>query len=566
VLELVEGPTLADRIERGPIPLDEALSIARQIAEALGAAHEQGIVHRDLKPANIKLRPDGTIKVLDFGLAKALDAGTAAIDPSQSGTIMNPAMTGVGVILGTAAYMSPEQAKGRAADKRSDIWGFGCVLYEMLSGRRAFEAEDVADTLAAVLRGEPDWRALPDETPVSIRTLIRACLEKDRRQRLPDVSAALFVVTHQDSLAATVAAPTPASRIPMWRRSIPAVLAVAGAAAVSGYVVWTMNPLPPQAVTRSTIALSTGDYFSSTGRKLVALSLDGTHLVYSANQQLYVRALDQLESEPLRGTEGLGLNPFLSPDGRWIGFWQDRQLNSQAVIFSSGRNAEVAPGSRRLFRQAADGSGAVEQLTQPETAQWPYPYSVTPDGTGLVFADQLPPVGQPGETGDLMLLPLAGDRRPEPLLQTSFAEVNGEVSPDGRWLAYQSNESGREEVYVRPFPKAGTGKWQISTSGGTRPAWGRNGRELFYVSMGALMSVPVTAASTFVAGSATRLFDGPYLFDVAARPGRTYDVSPDGQRFLMIKEADTTDEPAPFARIILVQNWFEELKRRVPRN
>src|SRR5499433_879971 len=174
VLELVDGATLADRIAKGPIPLDEALLVAKQIAEALEAAHELGIIHRDLKPANIKLRDDGTVKVLDFGLAKALEPASA-VSPAltASPTITTPAqMTGVGMILGTAAYMSPEQAKGRPADKRSDIWAFGCVLYEMLTGKRAFEGEDVSDTLANVLRGEPDWTALPKEVSPAVRILI----------------------------------------------------------------------------------------------------------------------------------------------------------------------------------------------------------------------------------------------------------------------------------------------------------------------------------------------------------------------------------------------------------
>src|SRR5215467_8029945 len=185
VLELVEGPTLADRIAKGPIPLDEALPIAKQIAKALEAAHEQGIIHRDLKPANIKLRDDGTVKVLDFGLAKAMEPASA-ISPmlTASPTITTPAqMTGVGMILGTAAYMSPEQAKGRPADQRSDVWAFGCVLYEMLVGRRAFEGDDVNDTLAGVLRGEPDWNPLPSRTSPQIHELLHGCLAKDRMQR-----------------------------------------------------------------------------------------------------------------------------------------------------------------------------------------------------------------------------------------------------------------------------------------------------------------------------------------------------------------------------------------------
>src|SRR5262245_48359214 len=197
VIELIEGPTLADRIAKGAVPIDEALPIAKQIAAALEAAHAQGIIHRDPKPANIKVRSDGTVKVLDFGLAKAMEP-TSAMSPhvSQSPTITTPAMmTGIGVILGTAAYMSPEQAKGRTADKRSDIWAFGCVLYEMLTGTRAFEGEDVTDTLAAVLRGDPDWTALPADTPSSTRILLKRCLAKDRKQRIADISIAHFLLT-----------------------------------------------------------------------------------------------------------------------------------------------------------------------------------------------------------------------------------------------------------------------------------------------------------------------------------------------------------------------------------
>ena len=189
VMELVEGPTLADRITHGPIPVDEALPMAKQIAEALEAAHEQGIIHRDLKPANIKVRPDGTVKVLDFGLAKALEpAGAISPSLSQSPTITSPAMmTGVGVLLGTAAYMSPEQARGKVVDKRTDIWAFGCVLYEMLTGQRAFPGEDVTDTLAAVVRSEPQWDALPDTISPSLRVFVRRCLHKDVKQRVGDI-------------------------------------------------------------------------------------------------------------------------------------------------------------------------------------------------------------------------------------------------------------------------------------------------------------------------------------------------------------------------------------------
>ena len=239
VLELVDGPTLADRITQGPIPIDEALPIARQIAEAFEAAHEQGIIHRDLKPANIKVRLDGTVKVLDFGLAKLIESngppqggpyvpGDRSVrlpwpakspggqpDLTASPTITTPAMTMAGVILGTAAYMSPEQAKGRTADKRSDIWAFGCVLFEMLMGRRAFEGEDVSDTLAAVLRAEPDWNALPTDTPERIRALLRRCLRRDSQQRLPHIAVARYEIDE-----ASTESPAAPSSARYWRRAI----------------------------------------------------------------------------------------------------------------------------------------------------------------------------------------------------------------------------------------------------------------------------------------------------------------------------------------------------------
>src|SRR5262249_24592542 len=249
VLELVDGPTLADRIAQGPILLDETLAIAKQIAEALEAAHEQGIIHRDLKPANVKLRPDGTVKGLDFGLAKAIEPTSAASAMvTGSPTITTPAMmTGVGMILGTAAYMSPEQAKGRPADKRSDVWAFGCVLYEMLTGKRPFEGEDVSDTLAAVLRADPDWHALPMELSPSVALLVRRCLERDRRRRIGDVSTIRFLLDEQ-----LPSAPPPAAEqiAPRPSRSILAAAAVGlmiVAAMLGGVVAWNARPtaVPP---------------------------------------------------------------------------------------------------------------------------------------------------------------------------------------------------------------------------------------------------------------------------------------------------------------------------------
>ncbi len=245
VMELVEGPTLADRVAQGPIELDEALAIARQIAEALSAAHDQGIVHRDLKPANIKVREDGTVKVLDFGLAKlaALEGHeSVSAQSAHQPTVTTPAMTLAGVIMGTAAYMSPEQTKGRPADKRSDVWAFGAVVYEMLTARRAFDGDDVSETLANVLKTEPDWTALPATVPPHIRRLLQRCLAKDRRQRVADMSVALFVLSDDGALAAHATSQSGALVVPpprpLWRRLLVPILAVAGTAAAVAAAMW----------------------------------------------------------------------------------------------------------------------------------------------------------------------------------------------------------------------------------------------------------------------------------------------------------------------------------------
>src|SRR5262245_45657385 len=257
VMELVEGEDLAQRIARGAIPIDEALPIAKQIADALEAAHEQGIIHRDLKPANIKVRPDGTVKVLDFGLAKALEPAGGAPNVTQSPTITTPAMTQAGMILGTAAYMSPEQAKGLAADKRSDVWAYGCVLYEMLTGKRAFEGEDVSDTLAVVLRGEPDWSALPTNVSPAIVELIRGCVDKDRRRRIGDLSTARFILDH----AGYAPAAPPAPAVSRIGRAGMVAVAVAATAAITTYATRTLTrtSTPSLPLARFTISLPSGD-------------------------------------------------------------------------------------------------------------------------------------------------------------------------------------------------------------------------------------------------------------------------------------------------------------------
>jgi serine/threonine-protein kinase len=826
VLELVEGETLAAKLEgtRGlGLGIHESLAVARQIADALQAAHEKGIIHRDLKPANIAFTLDGQVKVLDFGLAKH-DAGSAGSSAAAGpvGMTHSPtitfAHTQVGVILGTAAYMSPEQAKGRAADKRSDVWAFGCVLYEMLTGTRAFDGEDVTDIIAAVVRGEPDWSALPRDLSGQLRRLLERCLEKDRRQRIADIAVAQFLLTET-----TVPAQAPVTRSRQRTVAASAAGLIIGVAATA-IAAWMMLPRPlaaPLPVRFTIVPAATQTIALQGGDRKVAISADGARVVYrltvGSQPTLFTRALNELDAHPLSGPGGR--DPFMSPDGRWIAYFTATDLRKVAVsggppvtickldaqsrgaswadddtiIFSvadpraglqrvsagggaptvlttaDGAKNEIAhafphvlpganavlftissgaidtaqiavldlksrqhkillrggtdakyvdsghliyaaggglravrfdlsrleilgdsvpvldqtmtevtgaadydvsrrgnlvfvpggaaaptaqarslvwvdrqgreepinapprayaiprvspdgtrvaldvrdqsndiwiwdlarqtltplnldpgvdmspvwtPDSRRivwtssraggnpnLYWQAADGTGTPERLTTSAPAQ--FPVSMSPDGTrvALFTGTEL------GGGLDLNVLTL--DRtvalppkmRTEPLIQSTATKFNPEISPDGRWIALQSNESGQPQIYVRPFPAVDGGRWQISPDGGTRPAWSRNGRELFYLNANDLLTaVSVVTGATFTAGKPVKVLNTRYYAGSTTRGYdlRGYDVSPDGQRFLMVKENAPANTPrSPSAAIIVVLNWAEELKQRL---
>ena len=341
VLELVEGPTLADRIAQGPIPIDEALPIAKQIAEALEAAHEAGVIHRDLKPANIKVRDDGTVKVLDFGLAKALDPAPGG-DPSQSPTL-TAAATQMGVIIGTAAYMSPEQAAGRTVDQRGDIWSFGVVLFEMLAGQRVFTG-DVSHVLASVLKTDPDWKTLPQATPAPLRRLMRRCLVRDPKRRLRDIGEARIGVEEAASAPSDtgIVASVSTTQLHAWQRPVPAAIGLLAAVAISSLVVWSLvrpGPMIPAEVTHFAVPVEGGHEMYLGECPRLSLSPDGRTLAYVAAGQLHLRALGSLDSAAMAGTVDAE-SPFFSPDGRSVGFVQDGDLKSVSV--DGGPITEIA--------------------------------------------------------------------------------------------------------------------------------------------------------------------------------------------------------------------------------
>jgi Tol biopolymer transport system component len=782
VLELVEGPTLAERLAVRRMPLDEALAIAGRLAEAIEAAHARGILHRDLKPANIKVLDDGAIKILDFGLAKALSPGPGAVDPDLSAPSS-------GLILGTAAYMSPEQIRGQELDERADIWAFGCVLFEMLTAGRAFPGDSAPEVLGRVLQREPDFDRLPPSTPESIRRLLRRCLEKNPRRRLGFVGDAMLEI-------ADAAPPEPQAKPVRWPAGQIAAI-VAAIAAIASVAVIALRPASaPRPVARFTLPIPSGDVPVTGFQPFVAVSPDGRTIVYRARRngvvQLFRRGLQDADPVPIAGTDN-GTSPFFSPDGRWLGFDSDGVLKRleftggppviicdapggvtaawrpddtivfatntsrvlQAVPASGGQPAaltaldstrgdtlhllpqvlpdgrstlftivsgasrhvavrldsgevrvlvegtngrymqsghlvfwrdgslwatrfdprrlavagaavpmpldiqdtdnsvlhfDIAPdgsivylpagedgsvqrlvwfdrkgaetpvdlaprpyvrialspdGSRLafamrergntdvwvadtvrdvinrltfeptietapiwspdarsvsfrseregpgIFRRDAQGAGPIERLTETD-GPIHSPYSWTPDGRTLLFAifrsfrhQAIASVAPP-------------DRAIRVLLDGNFAQLDPQVSRDSRWLAYQSDESGRFEVYVRPYPAVESGRWQVSTRGGTSPRWSPAGDELFFVTEEGLFVVPVKSGATFLTEPPRFLFK---VKPFGGRLGADFEVSPDGRRFMFI--LDGPPAAASPAHLVFVQHWVEELRARL---
>jgi serine/threonine-protein kinase len=341
VMELVEGETLQERIRRGPIPVAEALKIAKQIIEALETAHEKAVIHRDLKPGNVMLTSDGKVKVLDFGLAKALE-GASTQEAANSPTLMSMAATNAGVILGTAGYMSPEQVRGHATDQRSDVFSFGCVLYEMLTGRQTFQGETVTDIVAYVVAREPDYSLLPSNLHKRLKDALVRCLAKNRKDRWHAI-ADLRV-----ELEAIIADPqgksiTAAAQQPLWRRTIPVAVAVVLTAAITAAMTWNLRPQPDRKqIARYSVSLPTEQDFTRAGRQIIAISHDGNNVVYVANNQLYLKAIGEMEAKPILGSNQDVSAPTFSPDGQWIAFTAVAERKLKKIPLAGGASVTLA--------------------------------------------------------------------------------------------------------------------------------------------------------------------------------------------------------------------------------
>jgi serine/threonine protein kinase len=805
VLEYVKGKTLQAKLSKGPLPVEEVLGVCRQIAEALEAAHEKGVIHRDLKPANVMITAEEKVKILDFGLAKGLVDEGRSVDSSQSPTLTE-AMTQPGVILGTSAYMSPEQARGKTVDKRADIWAFGCILYECSTGKKAFEGGTVSDTLASVLAREPEWQSLPQIFHPRIRLLLERCLKKEPNNRCRDIGDARLdiqeVLADPSGMYVKPVAMEEPQKKP--RTMLPwLAVAVVLTALITGAVIWHLkstSPLVPPPVTRFIHELDNNQQFNNLLERNLAISPDGKQFVYSTNMGLCLRSMDQLDTRLLPGTIE-AQNPFFSPDGQWIGYWSsaDKKIekisisggapvpltnaaptgfiawiaddaivygesgkgimqisenggtpeiilkadgreifspqilpDGKSILFThlisrqqvkvmvqsleSGMNKELFSGDTAYYlstghivyalgndllavhfdpdklkttggsfpvvkgvlratsapQYAVSDSGTLiyaagtatssqrnlvwvdrngnEELLEAEPKSYTGPrispdgmqLAVTvdayatediwiwdmdrkmltpltseaagtyaplwsPDGKQIAYASlngvnsgvylkavdeagggrllcsasgirlipytwsdngkalMLMEITPTGTNAGIVTLSMEGDSKPKPLLLDKHAERRPQVSPDGQLLAYTSNMSGKNEVYVRQFPKIDGRRLKASKNGGQNPLWSPDGRELFYRSGDAVMAVAVETEPMLSLGTPVILFRDIYAGFTTDISATTWDISPDGKRFLMMKDTATESaEETARDRIIAVLNWFEELKERVP--
>ena len=477
VLELVPGEDLAERLKRGPLPVDEAIDVARQIAEALEEAHERGVVHRDLKPGNVKVTPDGKVKVLDFGLAKAWSpdpSSGSAPDMSQSPTLAHTG-TAAGVILGTAAYMSPEQARGKAVDKRSDIWSFGALLHEMLAGQPLFAGETVSDVLAAVLTREPDWRALPAATPASVRRLLERCLERDPKRRLRDIGEARLAL----SAPALEEAERDAASRSESRRGTKAlwpalVLVLATALAFAGGYQLRRAPAPaPGAVGSDTTVRQLT--FEPGLEAEPSFSPDGNYLAYTTNDRgsldVVVLPVDGGELRRVAATRADEAQPAWSPDGTRIAFVsaQDRGGRLGAVAGLNAMSPFVQGLGADVFIVPSAGGPAVKLVAHAAQPAW------TPDGRSIVFSSD--------RKGHWDIWTVAADGG-EPRALTDDVEIDYQpaVSPDGQWLAYASVLAPNQRPSLRVIPVGGGPARELPVPGGMMlsPAWSADGSWIYF--------------------------------------------------------------------------------------
>jgi len=479
VLELVEGDTLADRIKRGPLPAAETILVALQIADALEAAHEKGIVHRDLKPANVKITPDDRVKVLDFGLAKAIENEASAANVANSPTLSMMASQ-AGVILGTAAYMSPEQAKGFPADHRSDIFSFGTVLFEMLTGRQPFHGETAPEVLASVLVREPELARLPADLHPRFADMVRRCLEKHPKRRwqaIGDVRAELEAIA-----AAPQSAPIAPARPPqaLWTRlAIPAVAALAGAA-LAGTAAWTLKPPPPQPVMRFVVALPADQRVTTPGRNAIALSPDAATLVYVVNNQIYVRALRDAEGKSIYGSATALSSPAISPDGR-------------SVVFFSNTD--------QVLKRIAIGGGAAVTLCGASN-----PYGITWTGGGIIYGQSI------GATRGIFRVAETGGT-PVPLIKVAADELvyGPQVLPDGKTIVFTLARgvtgADRWDAAQIVAQTPGSSERKVLIEGGADARYLPTGH-LAFARRGVVYAVPFDASRVAVAGDPVALIEG----------------------------------------------------------